>query len=320
MPSGFSPRHDAFAARDIARNTLAAVEPLLTGERHPMPPPATPQPADPRSGPERITSPANPRIKAARRLRGADERRSRGLTLVDGIREIERAVAAGVPCEELFLLEGSPPAAGDLPGRLAATGTRVSLLGPAAFGRIAFGDRNEGLVAVVRMQPPSLAAFTPRPGRPLLVLEGLEKPGNLGAILRTADAAGLGGVIVADGRTDPTNPAAIRASLGTLFAVPLAVADGEATIDWLASRGRRLTAAVPAGGLAWHEADLRDESAILLGSEAGGLSGRWQAAADAGRIPMQTISLPMLGVADSLNVSAAAAVLAYESLRQQTAG
>jgi rRNA methylases len=84
--------------------------------------------------------------------------------------------------------------------------------------------------------------------------------------------------------------------------------------------GPPLTAAVPAGGLAWHEADLRGESAILLGSEAGGLSGRWQAAADAGRIPMQTISLPMLGVADSLNVSAAAAVLAYESLRQQTAG
>lgn len=284
-----------------------------------MPPPALPQRPDPRSGPERITSPANPRIKAARRLREADERRARGLTLIDGIREIERALAAGVPCEEVFLLEGSPPAIGDLPSRLAAAGARLSLLGSAAFGRIAFGERNEGLVAVVRMRPASLAAFTPRPGRPLLVLEGLEKPGNLGAILRTADAAGLGGVIVADGRTDPTNPAAIRASLGTLFAVPLAVADGEATLDWLAARGRRLAAAVPAGGRPWHQADLGGESAILLGSEAGGLSGRWQAAADAGRMPMEMISLPMLGVADSLNVSAAAAVLAYESLRQQAA-
>ena len=140
---------------------------------------------------------------------------------------------------------------------------------------------------------------------------------SLGAILRTADAAGLAGVIVCDGRTDPANPAVIRASLGTVFTMPLAMASTRETIAWCGAHARRVIAASPEGSLPWHEARLAGPTAILLGSEAQGLSPEWQAAADAGTITLQSVHLPMLGTADSLNVSATAAVLAYEAVRQQ---
>jgi TrmH family RNA methyltransferase len=173
----------------------------------------------------------------------------------------------------------------------------------------------------VRFAAQTLERFAPpadeRLRRPLLLVEGVEKPGNLGAILRTADAAGLAGVIVCDGRTDPANPAVIRASLGTVFSVPLAMASTREAIAWCGARARRVIAASPEGSLPWHKARLAGQTAILLGSEAHGLSPEWQAAADAGTIALQSVHLPMLGTADSLNVSATAAVLAYESVRQQ---
>lgn len=264
---------------------------------------------------DRITSPANPRVKAAARLRDAGERRRRGLTLIDGRREVTRAAAAGIRFAEVFLDEASPPPS-DLLDPLVAAGGQLFTLAPAAFAKVAFGSRNEGLVAVAETPPFSLARFEPRPTGPLLVLEGVEKPGNLGAILRTADAAGVAGVLVADGGTDPANPAVIRASLGTVFAVPLAVAGVEATIDWLQAVQRRVVVAVPTTGQPWHTARLSD-AAIVLGSEAHGITAAWQAAAADGRLVVERVTLPMLGVADSLNVSATAAVLAYEALRQR---
>lgn len=264
--------------------------------------------------PDRITSPANPRIKAASRLRDAAERRSRGLTLIDGIREVERALAAGVVFEEIFLEESCPLPPG-VAERLEAAAARMVWLAPAVFVKVAFGHRNEGLVAVARVPSTSLADFAPRGGRHLLVVEGVEKPGNLGAILRTADATGCGGVIVTDGRTDPANPAVIRASLGTVFSVPLATATHTDAIDWLVASGRRVVVAVPESGQRWHTVPLA-KAAIVLGSEAHGISPAWQAAGTDGRLVVDAVTLPMLGVADSLNVSATAAVLAYEALRQ----
>jgi len=280
-----------------------------------------------------ITSAANPRVRQAARLRDADARRETGLTLIDGRRELARATKAGVAIEEVFvdvesaeslLHEDMTTAAGahatseeDCLASLVARGTRITGLSRKAFERIAFGSRNEGLVGVARYQAQPLTAFAVATDRPVLVIEGVEKPGNLGAVLRTADAAGMAGVIVCDGRTDPANPAVIRASLGTVFTVPLAMASTTETIEWCRARSRRVVAATPTGTTLWHESQLAGPTAILLGSEAHGISPAWQAAAATGTITMESVRLTMAGVADSLNVSATAAVLAYEAVRQR---
>jgi TrmH family RNA methyltransferase len=267
---------------------------------------------------EQITSTSNPRVRQAARLREADARRETGLALVDGRRELARAAAAGVEVVEVFL-DADAPADADrdcMLESLAARGTRLVVLARKPFEKIAFGSRNEGVVGVVRFSGRPLEAFRVAADRPVLVIEGVEKPGNLGAILRTADAAGIAGVIACDTATDPANPAAIRASLGTVFTVPLAVATAEEAIVWCANHGRRVIAAMPDGKWLWHEAALSGATAILLGSEAHGLSRHWQEAADRGRIAFETVRLPMRGIADSLNVSATAAILAYEALRQ----
>lgn len=265
-----------------------------------------------------ITSSTNPRVKQAAQLREATARRATGLTLVDGFREIGRATAAGVEIVEVFIDAENPPnrdhdACLDV---LAARGVEVVPLARRPFEKIAFGSRNEGLVAVVRFAARDLEVFQPTADRPVLIVEGVEKPGNLGAILRTADAAGIAGVIACGDGTDLANPAAIRASLGTIFSVPLAAASSQAAIDWCGRQRRQVFAAMPNGATLWHEATLMGTTAIVLGSEAHGLSAAWQDAAAAGRIHLHTIRLPMCGAADSLNVSATAAILAYEALRQ----
>jgi len=280
-----------------------------------------------------ITSAANPRVRQAARLRDADARRETGLTLIDGRRELSRAIKAGVAIEDVFVdaesaaaLLHEETALADLTratpddlclASLVARGTRITGLSRKAFERIAFGSRNEGLVGVARYQAHSLTAFAVVTDRPVLVIEGVEKPGNLGAILRTADAAGMAGVIVCDGRTDPANPAVIRASLGTVFTVPLAMASAAETIEWCREHGRRVVAAMPTGTTLWHETRLVGPTTILLGSEAHGISPAWHVAAATGTIVMESVRLTMAGVADSLNVSATAAVLAYEAVRQR---
>jgi len=143
------------------------------------------------------------------------------------------------------------------------------------------------------------------------VIEGVEKPGNVGAILRSADGAGAAAVIAASARTDLTNPNVIRASAGTVFSVPLAAADSAAVLAWLRARGTRLLAARVEGATVYTEADLRGDVAIILGAEDQGLSTIWTAD------DIEAIHLPMAGVADSLNVSVTAAILLYEARRQR---
>jgi len=279
-------------------------------------------------GPESITSPANPRLKRAAALRDADERRATGLTLVDGRRELARAATSGVEIVEVFVDArrlDDPPAPefgtrlAEWLAELAAAGAQVVTASERAFERVAFGGRNEGVVGVVRFGAPPLTAVTVDRDRAVFVIEGVEKPGNLGAILRTADAAGLGGVLVCDARTDVANPAVIRASLGTAFSMPLATCSTAEAIDWCRSHDRCVVAATPTGTRLWHEADLRGAAAIVLGSEAHGLSAAWAAAATEGRIRFDSVRLPMHGIADSLNLSVTAAVLAYEAVRQREA-
>jgi TrmH family RNA methyltransferase len=144
-------------------------------------------------------------------------------------------------------------------------------------------------------------------------LEGAEKPGNLGAVARSADAAGLAAILLADSRVDPFNPNAIRASLGTVFALPIVVEPGERVHDWLRQSGLCIAAARVDGMVPYTQTNFRGPTAIVLGSEAHGLSDRWRG------VDVVAVSIPMCGVGDSLNLSATAAVLFYEALRQRDA-
>ncbi|MCI0344299.1 MAG: RNA methyltransferase [Chloroflexi bacterium] len=259
-----------------------------------------------------ITSRTNPRLRSAARLRDRGARSETGMTLVDGAREVNRAFEAGVAFEALFVcseLLSGPDARAALE---AARVTRVEIVACSkdAFGVVAFGDRAEGLVGVVRTTTLEVDDLE-LPEEPLiLVTEGVEKPGNLGAILRSADGAGAD-ALIAVGGTDLDNPNVIRASLGTVFGLPVVAADGEETAAWLLAKGIRVVAAVVGAPLPYFEADLRGSVAIVLGSENAGLSDAWRGS------NVEAVSLPMLGVADSLNVSAAAAVLLYEARRQR---
>jgi TrmH family RNA methyltransferase len=261
----------------------------------------------------RITSTANPRVKAAARLRGRRERDKTGLTLIDGVRETLRALQGGAVLREVFIESELlvEPEAKALLERLGEQRVPALELSRDAFAKLAYGDRLDGVVAVAETPLRTLADLV-LPPEPLIgVIEGVEKPGNLGAVLRTADGAGLNAVIVADSATDLFNPNIIRASLGTVFAVPVVVASSDDVLAWLQERGIAIVAARVDGSVDYAAANYRGAVAIALGSEARGLSDAWAALA------RESVHVPMLGVADSLNVSVTAAVLFYEALRQR---
>jgi TrmH family RNA methyltransferase len=262
-----------------------------------------------------IESPANPRVRAAVALRERRDRDATGLTLVDGGREARRAIERGVDVETAFVCR-SLLTSQDARLALAALGRghgrrEIVEVGPRAFERLAFGDRADGIVLVVRPPEATLDALR-LPADPLVVItEDVEKPGNLGAILRTADAAGVDAVIAAGG-TDLFNPNVIRASIGTVFTVPLAAATTpDEAREWAKRQRLRLVVARVDAERVYADANLGGRVAIVLGSEATGLSESW-----AGR-GVEAVRLPMLGVADSLNVSVAGAVLLYEAWRQR---
>lgn len=261
-----------------------------------------------------ITSTANPRIKAAAALRERRHRDAQRRFLIDGARELSRALAAGIAIDEAFvcssLCRGEESQAAR--SALAAAGATTTEVAEHVFARLAFGDRTDGVVAIAHMPDWSLSTLR-LPADPLIaVVEGVEKPGNLGAILRTADAAGVSAVIVADGGTDLFNPNCIRASMGTLFTVPTCAAKTAEVIALLGDRGVRILAARVDAPLEYTQADFTGSAAIVLGSESHGLSEAWTTAG------ATAIRLPMRGIADSLNVSVTAAVLFYEALRQRS--
>ncbi len=260
-----------------------------------------------------LASPSNPRIRSVARLRDRRDRDATGLTLVDGARETRRALASGIEVVEAFICE--PLLAGEdaraALDTLAARGIPVTTTTETAFAKIAFGDRAEGLIAVVRSPVRGLDDLA-LPEEPLLVvIEGVEKPGNLGAVLRSADGAGADALIAASPRTDLANPNAIRASAGTIFAVPIAAAPTPDVLAWLRGRGIRIVATRVDAERTYTDADLSGGLALAFGSETDGLTAPW---ADA---DIEAVRLPMLGIADSLNVSVSAAVMLYEARRQR---
>jgi TrmH family RNA methyltransferase len=251
-----------------------------------------------------ITSSANPRIKRLAGLRDRSEREREGLFVVEGKREIARAVAAGLPVLEMYydparFPESPHPA--EFEFAVAAE----------ALDRASYRSRSQGVIAVLQAFDLTLHSLI-APSNPLfLMAESIEKPGNLGALLRTADAVSASGLILTDTVADPFNPNVIRSSTGALFSVPVAVANLGESVAWLHDQDVKIHAADPSGDALLWDTDLTGPTALLVGSEHAGLSEEARSLANA------LVTIPMRGTADSLNVSVSMAVLAYEAIRQR---
>ena len=231
------------------------------------------------------------------------------------MRETLRALQGGAVIREVFVEPEllSDHEAKALLERLREESVPVLEVGREAFAKLSYGDRLDGVVAVAETPLRTLSDLVLPPDPLIGVIEGVEKPGNLGAILRTADGAGVNAVIVAESATDLFNPNIIRASLGAVFALPVVVASSGEVLAWLQEMGIAIIAARVDGSVDYTAADYKGAVAIALGSEARGLSDPW------GELARASVRVPMLGVADSLNVSVTAAVLFYEALRQRRA-
>jgi RNA methyltransferase, TrmH family len=265
----------------------------------------------------KITSLHNQRLKETLKLTKRAVRDERRLTVVEGLREVSRALDRGVIPVEAFvcppLIQGQEAECClHLLQRFEQTHRiQVFEVTPEVFAKLAYREQGDGLLLVIRYLDQQLAQLSLSPTPFLCIIEGVEKPGNLGAILRTADAAGVDAVIVCAGATDLHNPNVIRASLGALFTVPVVEAPTDAAIHWLAERKIQIIAATPEAPLRYTDANLAGPVAIVMGSEAHGLSATWRAAATA------TVAIPMHGMADSLNLATATALLLYEAVRQR---
>lgn len=260
-----------------------------------------------------IESLQNPRIKAAGKLRKKSARQKSGKTLIEGFRELQRATESGWRVEELYFCPELfiDPGSVDLVAQIRANGIETFRCSEPVFRKLSYRDTPDGLIALSPLVGKTLDQLA-LPSNPLLLIaEDLEKPGNLGTILRTADATGVDAVIVCDHKTDINNPNVIRASIGTLFFMPVAEASTDETLQWLRDRGITSLAAVPGAAHDYTSVDMRNGTAIVVGSEDTGLSEVWKAEADL------KVSIPMLGKNDSLNVSTAAAILLYEAIRQR---
>lgn len=269
-----------------------------------------PAPADPAW--TEITSPANARVKALAGLRRRRGRDRDPVTLVEGREEIELALAAGVAVREFWHApELGRPVPEPTVDRLTATGAELVRTGRAAFDKLAYREGPDGWLAVVPAPGRDLADLDVGPAPLLVVCEAVEKPGNLGALLRTADAAGVDAVISADPRADWSNPNVVRASKGTVFSVPVAAATSDDVRAWLAGRGVPIVVATPDADDLYTDAALAGPLAIVVGTEKEGVTVGWRAAAD------RLVRIPMHGRADSLNVATSAALLVYEAVRQR---
>ncbi len=262
---------------------------------------------------EKITSLQNPRIKHLVRLRDRRPRDEAGVFLIEGYREIRRALEKQIPITELyfspdwFLGENEPA----LLAQAAAAGAQLFELTKDTFAKAAYRERPDGLLALAPQWRRSLAELQLRENPFVLVVEAIEKPGNLGTILRSADAAGVDALIVCDPVTDLFNPNVVRASTGVLFSVPVVVADSAPVRDWLRAKNIRAVATTPAANNLYTATDLRGPLALIMGSEQYGLSEYWLRESDA------QVCIPMAGQADSLNVAMATLITLFEAVRQR---
>ncbi len=259
---------------------------------------------------DKITSLQNPRIKEAVRLRDRRERDETGSFLIEGYRELKRAVDAGRKvhclfyCPELFLGENEQ-------ALIEKSGAPALCCTPDVFAKISYRDRPDGLLAIAPQVHLSLKDLRLSPAPFLVIAESIEKPGNLGTILRSCDAAHVDAVIVCDPTTDIHNPNVVRSSVGTLFTQPVVEAPLEETLAFLRQHKIHIVAATPHAKQTHIEADLTVPIAIAVGTEQYGLSPALMNLSDC------QVRIPMLGIADSLNVASATTLLLYEVLRQR---
>ncbi|MEA4861740.1 MAG: TrmH family RNA methyltransferase [Victivallaceae bacterium] len=261
----------------------------------------------------KLTSTQNETVKAAVKLRDRKGRDATGLTLLEGYRELTRAIEYGRKLEDCFFCPGQFLGVNEheLLENLARHGVRLYEVPDFILTKLAYRDRPEGLIATMRMTSHRLDDLPETENAFYLVAEAVEKPGNLGSILRSADAAGADALIVCDKRTDIYNPNVIRASTGALFAVPLALTETDELIPWLRKRNIQIVATSPHATPLYTDVDLTGNIAIAVGTEQVGLSDQWLAEADI------SVQIPMLGKIDSLNVATATTILLYEAARQR---
>lgn len=257
-----------------------------------------------------ISSAANPRIKNIGRLDKSAERKKQGLFVVEGIREVSRCLEAGYRIDSVFWcpsLTGKNP----LPD---LGNTPVFKVPEQVYSKIAYRESTEGLVALVKMAPHGLNDLPVLKKKFVLVVESIEKPGNLGAILRTADAVGVDAIIICDPKTDIYNPNVMRSGIGSFFTVPIAITNNDEALQWMQAKGLKIFLASPEAGQNLFSVNLSWPVALVFGTEDKGLSEFWR-----GNKEVQAFSIPMLGEMDSLNVSNSVAVVLYECLRQNMA-
>lgn len=263
-----------------------------------------------------ITSPANPRLKALAALRRRRTREDEGVTLIEGYEELQLALRAGVKPRSLFYcpeLMADPPTQRLLIEETSSAGAEIFQVGRSAFERAAYREGPDGFLAVVGSVTKTCADLEVPDDALILICEGVEKPGNLGAMLRTADAAGVDAVIAADPVTDWGNPNVVRSSKGTVFSVPVASDTTEGMLAWLAARGIPIVAATPDTTTMHTDISYAGPLAIAVGAEKHGLTAEVLEAAG------HKVRIPMVGQANSLNVSTSAAVVVYEAVRQRRA-
>lgn len=263
-----------------------------------------------------ITSVQNPRVKHVVALQQKSSlRREEGLFVVEGQREIEHCIACGYEIVEVFTVDSLQFTVDSLQSTVDYPATRVT---PQVYEKMAYRGSTEGIIAVARCKEHNLSNLSIQGNQsnhsPLIVvLESVEKPGNLGAILRTAEAAAVDAVIVCDPLTDIYNPNLIRASIGGVFSVPVAACSSKECIDFLKENKIRILTAQLQDSYDYYDYDMRQATALVMGTESTGLSQQWRDAADV------HIRIPMLGRLDSLNVSVSTAILIYEAVRQRNA-
>jgi len=257
--------------------------------------------------PEVLTSPSNPKIKRLLALQQkSSARREAGLFVVEGQRELQHCIDAGFEIDSVFYCPDF------FSGQIAAE-KKFEVSRP-VYEKIAMRESTEGVIAEVRTKERRLEELA-LPERPLVVvLESVEKPGNLGAVLRSADAAGVDAVLFCDPLTDLWNPNLIRASIGAVFTVPCVACSSAEAIAFLKARGIRILTAQLQDSSLYYDCDMTVGTALVMGTESTGLTDAWRAAADA------HIRIPMLGRLDSLNVSVSAAILLFEAVRQRQNG
>ncbi|MBI4746572.1 MAG: RNA methyltransferase [Deltaproteobacteria bacterium] len=262
---------------------------------------------------EVITSAKNPKVRDAVKLTDRRQRDLTGLMLIEGIKELALAIKGGVSIKRLFycdaLFKGSEE---DLILKAAAAQSAELIpVSAHVFEKMAYREDSFGLIAVAK-QPIKTLNEIPLKNPPLIiVVEGVEKPGNLGAILRSADAAGVDCIIVCGKSTDIYNPNVVRASIGTVFIVPVVKTTASESVNWLREKGIKTIATSPHAELEYFDANLGGPCAIVMGSEHEGLSESWLSIADL------LVRIPMMGLADSLNLAMSTTIMLYEAVRQR---